>query len=130
MTKGTFFTIHNTRDLFYLIVIYTTVHYLCLRLVIEPIPEMKYRRRTGENSRRPERVENMGSLTSVSKSSRTELLTSKGSTPQSQSGLVFMQIIPSNHNDNNWATNTSSSLNKLYVEALARHQSVHVCMCV
>lgn len=91
---------------------------------------MKYRRRTGENSRRPERVEHMGSLTSVGKLSWTELLTRKVSTPQSQLGLVFMQIIPSNHNDNNWATNTSSSLNKLYVEAATEHESVRARMCV
>lgn len=57
-----------------------------LTKVDELIPEMKYRRRTGENSRRPERVEHMGSLTSVSKLSRTVLLARKASTPQSQSG--------------------------------------------
>lgn len=33
-----------------------------LTLVVEPIPVMKYRRRTGENSRKPERVEHMGSF--------------------------------------------------------------------
>lgn len=78
-TKGTFFTIREPRDFDNLLAIYTTK-------VDELIPEMKYRRRTGENSRRPERVEHMGSLTSVSKLSRTVLLARKASTPQSQSG--------------------------------------------
>lgn len=85
-----------------------------LILVAEPIPEMKYRSSTGENSRRPERVEHMRFLTSVRQSSRTLLLASKVSPPQSQLGLVFVQIIPSHHQDNNWTTNTSSSPNKRY----------------
>lgn len=74
MTKGTFFTLHKTEGFFLSV---GNLHYITivdvhnLTLVAEPIPEMKYRSSTGENSRRPERVEHMRFLTSVRKSSRT-----------------------------------------------------------
>lgn len=61
MTKETVFVTLGTYNL---LVIYTIVllyMHRDLTLVAEPIPEMKYRRRTGENSRRPGRVEHMGS---------------------------------------------------------------------
>lgn len=64
--KRSILTTHDTRDFLQYVgnLHYnTTVYGKDLTLIIETVPEMKYRRRTGENSKRPERIEHTCSLT-------------------------------------------------------------------